>query len=120
MIMKRIFYFFISAIAIASIIGCRKQDDPKIIPDVTGVWETDANTIPGWIVGFRPNGEFCELEKTVTAFPDCGFTWYQSADSVFIIGEQSRLWIVESDSDTSFIATVVDQCGKPVDKMRFK
>lgn len=117
--MKKIFYFFIAAITITAIMSCHKQDDPKNIPDVTGVWETDTSTIPGWIVRFRESGEFCELEKLVTAWPDCDFTWYQSTDSVFIIGAENRLWIVESDSDTSFIATVVDQCGDHVDKMRF-
>lgn len=116
--MKKNFYFFL--LAIVAIYGCHKMNDtPTKIPDVTGVWETDKSTSPGWIVGFRESGEFCELEKTVTAWPDCAFTWYQSNDSVFIIGAVDRLWLVHSDSDTSFIAIVVDQCGDHVDKMRF-
>lgn len=116
--MKKNFYFFL--LAIVAIYGCHKMNDtPTKIPDVTGVWETDKFTSPGWIVGFRESGEFCELEKTVTAWPDCAFTWYQSNDSVFIIGAVDRLWLVHSDSDTSFIAIVVDQCGDHVDKMRF-
>lgn len=117
--MKKIFYLFILSGAFIAIMGCHKQDDPKQIPDVTGVWETDKTEIPGFIVGFRESGEFCELEKTVTAWPDCNFTWNQSVDSVFINGATNRLWIVESDSDTSFIATVVDQCGNHVHKYRF-
>lgn len=103
-----------------AIAACDKANDhPTKIPDVTGVWETDESTSPGWIVGFRESGEFCELEKTVTAWPDCAFTWNQSNDSVFIIGAVDRLWLVESDSDTSFIAIVVDQCGDHVAQMRF-
>lgn len=117
--MKKIFYFFIAAIIIRGITACSKPDEPKIIPDVTGVWETDKTEIPGFICAFRENGEYCELEKTITAWPDCNSTWYQSNDSVFTVGSINRLLIVEQETDTSFFAIVVDQCGDHIKTLRF-
>ena len=87
-------------------------------PAIVGHWQTESIQHPGWEYTFDESGALCQSETGGANPVDCGFEWVQSADSVKITGEFSRLWLIDPDTDTSIVVWVINGNGYFMNHMR--